>query len=489
MFFTYLTRELRRRRRQASLVAIGLAVGVGLVITVGAASNGVTSAQGQVLHSLYGVGTDLTVTKTPSFGSGGAFKFHVPGSTSGAKPTTSAGQHVSTSPGSGLVPAKDASTLADLSGVKAVVGSLSLNSFKFSGSFSPGSGGFGGAGGSGSGPPAGAGAAFSANTFTISGVDIAAPSIGPLSGAKVTSGAYFASSDSDSAVALADSAYAKQKGLKVGSTTTIGTTSFKVIGIASAPSGGTESDFYIPLAEAQSIAGDKSDYTTVYVESSTNSIIPTVKTEINKKLPSLTVTTAADLASQVSASLGTASGLSSSLGTWLAVIVLLVAFALAAMLTLSSVSNRVREFGTLKALGWRTRRIVGQIVAEGLVQGAVGAGLGVGLGFLGAFLVTKAGGTVHATVGGAARTSSASAGRAGAPGGFGGGGFGGAGGGAGRFLGASTHTVLLHLSAPVAAATIGLAIGLALAGGLLAGILGGWRVARLRPAEALRRVE
>jgi ABC-type antimicrobial peptide transport system permease subunit len=48
---------------------------------------------------------------------------------------------------------------------------------------------------------------------------------------------------------------------------------------------------------------------------------------------------------------------------------------------------------------------------------------------------------------------------------------------------------LLHLTAPVAIGTIGLAIGLALAGGLLAGILGGWRVARLRPAEALRRVE
>ncbi len=71
MFFTYLGRELRRRARQASMIAIGLALGIGLVITVTALSAGVKNAQGQVLHSLYGVGTDITVTKTPTASSGG----------------------------------------------------------------------------------------------------------------------------------------------------------------------------------------------------------------------------------------------------------------------------------------------------------------------------------------------------------------------------------------------------------------------------------
>ena len=69
MFFTYLRRELRRRMRQAVFIALGLAVGVGLVITVTAASAGVKNAQGTVLHALYGVGTDVTVTKTPKAGS------------------------------------------------------------------------------------------------------------------------------------------------------------------------------------------------------------------------------------------------------------------------------------------------------------------------------------------------------------------------------------------------------------------------------------
>src|ERR1700690_3678557 len=75
MFFTYLRRELRRRMRQAVFIALGLALGIGLVITVTAASSGVKNAQATVLHSLYGVGTDITVTQTPTAGSGGPTGF------------------------------------------------------------------------------------------------------------------------------------------------------------------------------------------------------------------------------------------------------------------------------------------------------------------------------------------------------------------------------------------------------------------------------
>src|SRR5262249_2011751 len=64
-FLTYLRRELRRRVRQAVFIALGLALGVGLVVTVTAASAGVKKAQADVLSSLYGVGTDVTVTGRP----------------------------------------------------------------------------------------------------------------------------------------------------------------------------------------------------------------------------------------------------------------------------------------------------------------------------------------------------------------------------------------------------------------------------------------
>ena len=47
-------------------MALGLAVGIGLVVAVTAASTGVSTAQAKVLRSLYGIGTDVTVTTVPS---------------------------------------------------------------------------------------------------------------------------------------------------------------------------------------------------------------------------------------------------------------------------------------------------------------------------------------------------------------------------------------------------------------------------------------
>ena len=58
-------RELRRRLRQSVFIVLGLALGVGLVVTVTAVSAGMQRAQGDVLQGLYGIGTDLTVTKAP----------------------------------------------------------------------------------------------------------------------------------------------------------------------------------------------------------------------------------------------------------------------------------------------------------------------------------------------------------------------------------------------------------------------------------------
>src|SRR5581483_10322045 len=88
-------------------------------------------------------------------------------------------------------------------------------------------------------------------------------------------------------------------------------------------------------------------------------------------------------------SLGSAASLANNLGKWLAVAVLIVAFGLASLLTVAAVSRRVAEFGTLKALGWRGRRIVGQVMGEALAIGVIGGVAGVGLGFAGAALVSR----------------------------------------------------------------------------------------------------
>ena len=84
------------------------------------------------------------------------------------------------------------------------------------------------------------------------------------------------------------------------------------------------------------------------------------------------MTSAAQLSDQISGSLVDASNLANRLGSVVAVVVLIAAFCIAALLTLSSVAKRVRELGTLKAIGWRQSLVVRQIVGESVVTGILG---------------------------------------------------------------------------------------------------------------------
>jgi ABC-type lipoprotein release transport system permease subunit len=493
MFFIYLRRELRRRMRQASLIAVGLALGIGLVITVTALSTGVKNAQGEVLHSLYGVGTDITVTKAPAANSGGPASFGFRGQT-GTRTRPAAGTTIDidnlTSRDSGTIAASSVTTVAHLRNVAAAAGDLTLVDTKITGKIpainsSGGGGGFGGGGGGG-----GFGGSFTPSSFTVSGIDLSQGVLGPLSSSKLTSGRTFTSTDAAADVAVLDSSYATQNKLTVGSTVTVAKTSFKVVGIVSTPAGSDSSSVYIPLARAQALSSLKNDVNTIYVAASSASDIGTVSKEISKAVPSATVTNSSDLASQLTGSISSTSSLANNLGRWLAIAVLVAAFLLASLLTMAAVSRRVREFGTLKALGWRSRRVVGQVIGEAMVIGIVGGIVGVGLGFLGAGLVGHLSKPLTASLGQTTGTATPGGARTF---GFGGGGGGGRGAGfAGRFArlaGNNTHTVTVHLTAPVTAEVIVAAVLLAVAGGLIAGAFGGWRAARLRPAAALARVE
>ncbi len=508
MFLTYLRRELRRRARQASIIVLGLALGIGLVITVTALSSGVKNAQGEVLHSLYGQDTDITVTKAPTAGSfaPGSFGFRGAFGT-GKRPAAGTKIDIDTlrSGGLGTMTAANLTSVSKLKNVAAAAGGLTLTDTRITGKIpainvgGSGSGGFGGGGGGGSGG-GGFRGSFTPTSFSVDGVDLAssAAGLGPLSLGKLTAGRTLTGTDNAADVALVDANYAKSNKIAVGATATIAKTSFKVVGIVSVPASATSFDYYIPLGRAQALAGMKNDVNTIYVAADSAADITSVSKSISAALPKSTVENSSDLASQLTGSVASASSLANNLGKWLAIAVLVAAFLLASLLTMSAVSRRVREFGTLKALGWNSRRVVGQVVGEAIVIGIVGGVIGVGLGFLGSALVGHFSSTLTASLGQA--TGSATPGGArffgSGGGGFagGGGGFpgGGTGTGASRFpalSAAAPHTTLVHLSAPVTASAIVAAVVLAIAGGLIAGGFGGWRAARLRPAAALARVE
>jgi ABC-type antimicrobial peptide transport system permease subunit len=216
------------------------------------------------------------------------------------------------------------------------------------------------------------------------------------------------------------------------------------------------------------------------VSASNNNDITSLASDIKSTVSGATVTDESTLASEVTGSLSSASSLLNSLGKWVAIAVLLAAFLLASLLTMSAVTRRIREFGTLKALGWKSGRVISQVMGESIVTGIIGGVVGIALGFAGAQLVDHFAGSLSATVGGNNSATSSTA----APGG---GAFPGGGGFAGRAASAAS-TVAVHLTAAVTIGAIVAAVVLAIAGGLIAGGFGGWRASRLRPADALSKV-
>jgi putative ABC transport system permease protein len=483
-FLRYVGRELGRRARQAILIALGLALGIGLVIVVSAAAAGVKNAQASVLHSLYGVGTDVTVTESPAAGSGlkvGHNTLQIQGGAPGQKPTVcvngvckSGTQTIdnlmsvgSTAP----ISYAEINKITRLAGVKAAAGGLVLTDNRISISSTGGT------------PP---------TQFSVQGVDLAHDNLGPLSSATLKSGTTFGTSDAGKHVALVDADYATSNDLKVGSHVTVAKHSFTVIGIVSQAAASSPPDVYIPLNVAQSLAtqgpGGKSmkgDVNTIYVTTASSADISAVQKEIKALIPAATVTTPSSLASEINGSLGSAAKLAGDLGTWLSILVLVAAFALAGLLTMSAVSRRSREFGTLKAIGWRSRRIVGQVMGESVIIGLAGGVVGIGLGLAGAAIIDKIAPSLTAQIPssnglhfgqqsiGSGPVTSGGAVPVG-PGGA---------------LGSTTQTIPVHWSASVTLAVIGLAVLLAIVGGLLAGALGSWRITQLRPAEALARVD
>ncbi|HTZ10521.1 MAG TPA: FtsX-like permease family protein [Acidimicrobiales bacterium] len=304
------------------------------------------------------------------------------------------------------------------------------------------------------------------SSYTVAGVDPKNTTSGLITKAQLVSGTWFTASPANEI--LVAKSYASTENIKVGQTMTIDKAQYKVVGLVNPSLTGDSSDIYFDLATLQSSASQGSRINEVLVKVAKSSDVNTVAAAIKKELPGATILTSKQLAGQVTGSLSNAKKLASDLGVALGVIILIAALLIAALLTLSNIAKRVREIGTLRAIGWSRRRVVGQIMAEMLGIGIVGAALGVliGLGVCG--LVDAFGPTLtYTTTGVQVGASSASnllhtVGTAPAAG----------------------QTVKLHTS--ISALTVIVAAVIAIAGGLVAGLAGAWRASRLSPVEALR---
>lgn len=486
MFYvTYILAELRRRSGRTILTALGLGIGVGLVVAVNALSSGLDRAQAAVLEPLAGVGTDMTVSRPIDFSPSqdGGFpqlsdderrqlQEENGGARLGLRGLGDPGEQFSTdnfvSTAQLSFSATAVAEIAEIDGVSSAAGGLTLNSVHVEGTVPEEQAAprvFPGGSPDEAGPPEN----IDISSVTVSGVDQRNAELGAITSGQITSGRYFGASDAREAVL--NESYASRENLEAGDTVTLGNTKFTVVGIAETPLGGQSSDVYLKLAQLQKLADRVGRVNTVYVRAASADQVGAISSRIERRVDGASVTTAEDLAERVSGTLVDAKNLAGSLGAVLSIVSLLAAFLIASLLTLSSVTKRIRELGTLKALGWSQRLVVRQVTGESLVQGLLGGAVGVVIGIAGAALITAFAPSLEATVGsGLAEGGPRFAGPF----------------GQGALEGSSTDVAL---TAPVSAGLIVAAVGLALLGGLVAGAVGGLRAARLRPADALRHID
>jgi ABC-type antimicrobial peptide transport system permease subunit len=304
-------------------------------------------------------------------------------------------------------------------------------------------------------------------SYNAAGIDPSNPTVGLVTVDQLQSGKWLAKDANDQV--LISVAYANKAGLKVGSGIPINGTTYKVVGLVNPTLTGSTADVYFPIATLQKLAEKPGRVTQVLVKVDNAGSVDTVAAAIKKQLPGAEVVTTKALADQVTGTLANAHSLSSRLGGALAVIVLAAAFAIAVLLTLSSVTKRVREIGTLRAIGWSKSRVVGQLMGETMTIGLLGGLLGILIGLGIAAAVGSLSPSLTATTTGVPGLSAASS--------------------VSSFFGQATstaQTTKVALSVSLHPSTLLLGVLFALIGGLLAGLVASWRAARLAPAVALR---
>lgn len=302
-------------------------------------------------------------------------------------------------------------------------------------------------------------------SYTVAGVDASSSTTGLITESQLQSGSWFSADPSTSAKQVIVSAtYATTHDVAAGGTVTINDVQYSVVGVVNPTLTGNTADVYFTLPTMQKLATKDARVNEVLVTASSAADVDEVAAAISAALPGAHVVTAKSVADSVTGSLSQARTLVDHLGAALALIVLVAAFLIATLLTVASVSKRVREIGTLRAVGWTRRRVVGQITLENLGIGVLGAVAGVLLGYALAAALERAAPALTATTAGVG---------IGTP--------------IGGLTGAAAEiTRSVPMSVPISASTIVIGVAVAMAGALLAGAVGGWRAARLSPSEALR---
>jgi ABC-type antimicrobial peptide transport system permease subunit len=409
---SYLLAEIQHRFGRTLGSLLGVALGVALFIALTAAGNGFREAARQPLA---GIGADILISRPDNGGS-------IAGQTM---------RGLRQPFGLASLTLVEADALHDVSGVSDVSGGLLLWD-------------------------------FGANSYqTLLGVDTTASTgaavVGPAQAEKwVVNGRFF--QPGETGVIVVDRHYAAFFGLEPGERVEIGERPFTVIGVIEVPGGNqaAAANFYLPLADAQALAGLASDQINqIYVRVAEAGNVEAVVAESEARLGDISVLTEQSIV-QV---MGGVAQVSDRFAGVAALAALLGGLILTGITLSTGINLRANEIGVMKATGWQARDVMRLFTAEGVLVSLLGAALGIVLGWLAILILGQIPVDLSTLVSSAGTT----------PG-----------------LGAMTETAAYTLPARLSWELVMLAVVTAVFGGGLAALLAAHRAARLKPAEALR---
>ena len=185
----------------------------------------------------------------------------------------------------------------------------------------------------------------------------------------------------------------------VGSTINLFGTNFTVTGIYQTGNFITDSGGFMALNTLQNLTSNDGKVSDIAVKVADNANVTTVSQSIKNAYPNqLTATTAADQANRINQGLGFINTASFAISL-LAIVIGGIGII---NVMIMSVFERTREIGVLKAVGWRSSRILTMILGESIILTLTAAVVGIVVGVIGVnvlLAVTGAGFKPELTVG------------------------------------------------------------------------------------------
>jgi putative ABC transport system permease protein len=337
MNYRYIWKEIRHHRHRTLVNVLGIAVGIALFVSINAVS---AAYQRAISLPFKNIGADIVVQR--------AEKRSLD---SGQPPASMRGIRLPFS--NQILSAQDMEKLRTISGIDAMAASLLLWEFD--------QGGF----------------------KTIMGVDLTAPSLGPIKVKDWLAQGHFFSKAGE---AVLEKHFAKFHQIKLGDTYRIGGHSFYVVGLLEIKEGSqvASANIYLPLADAQSLlAGSAGDINIAYLHMKNPAQIDEIKTQISKTLPGVTVTSSDSFLELM----GGMSQISSQFSLVVSLVALAGAFFLIIKTMIGNLVERSREIGILKAIGWTSSDIQKQLLGEVVLQSVMGGIAGIAAGYLISYLL------------------------------------------------------------------------------------------------------